>query len=182
MSSNRPRSSSPKRSNPAILSDEEYAKEIKWPDNGTFLKNWTRPKILYVVIQTPNPDLHGESTEVYSIYPSGLQAMALTCLSTSQRQSSLQSQSQTKRIAQLLFHSVLFDEEQIFKYKYILPAEIQWFKKVFSVEIELFKKTFFGSKDTFCTSWNAEFNGMGRINGFLYPMPIILRPDFYKLD
>lgn len=172
MSSSRSRSSSPRRHPVVLLSDEDYIKEIKDHNIGGLTKYWRPYTQLYVIIQDSIPDLYGETSQLYSTVLNRLQIIALTCLCTSQRQLSLQRQRQTKRIAQLLFASILFDEPQKSAYDEILPIEIEWFKNLFPADDEPWKTL----------NWTNEMNGLRHLNGALHPMPIILRPEFYKLD
>lgn len=176
MSSNRSRSSSPIRHRVVLLSDEDYVEEIKHHNKRGLTEHWRPYTELYVIIQDAYPDLYGETSQLCSTAPiNRLQIIALTCLCTSQRQISLWGQRQTKRIAQLLFASILFDEPQKSAYDEILPIEIEWFKNLFPADDEPWKpwKTL---------NWKNEMNGLGHLNGYLHPIPIILRPEFYKLD
>jgi hypothetical protein len=176
MSSSRSRSSSPKRHRVVLLSDEDYVDEIKHHNKRGLTEHWSPYKELYVVIQDAYPDHYGEISGLYSAVPiNRLQIIALTCLCTSQRQISLLGQRQTKRIAQLLFASILFDEPQKSAYDKILPIEKEWFKNLFPGNDTPW--------DPWTTlNWKNEMNELSHLNGYLHPIPIILHPEFYKLD
>lgn len=173
MSSSRSRSSSPRRHPVVFLSDEDYVNEIKGHNTAGLTRRWSQSTALYVIIQDSKPDLYGENSELYSIVPTRLQMIALTCLCTSQRQLSLLHQRQTKRIAQLLFASILWkcnDERLTYDEKF--PTELEWFRSLFPEEDETWKTLF----------WRSESCGHTKLDGYLHPMPIILRPEFYNLD
>lgn len=172
MSSSRSRSASPKR-NTEVLSDEDYVKQIKDYNIGGLKRYWRESETLYVIIQGPTPDMYDENSQLYSAVLNRLQAIALTCLCTSQRQFSLRGQRQTKRIAQLLFAYILWhDNDERLTYEEKFPTEIEWFKSLFPEEDEPWKTLF----------WRNEMYGHNKFDGYLHPMPIILRSKFYKLD
>jgi len=170
MSSIRSRSVSPKR-NTEVLSDEDYVKQIKHHNTVGLATYWNPGKALYVIVQDAKPNLYGEISKLYSAVPDHLNAIALTCLCTSQRDSSLLHQRQTKRIAQLLFASILFSGHKKSTYDKILPMEIKWFENLFPGEGKMKS-----------LNWKPRMDEHTELNGYMLPVPIILRSEFCELD
>ena len=168
MSSSRSRSASPVRN---ILSDEDYVKCIKDHNNGTMPKECDPTLRYYVITQSHERDLYGESTDVFSSRLHLSHLLALVCLGTSQRQSSLRNQPQTKRIGWLLFENLYISNlAWSLKRSETRTTEKEWFINLFPEATEWPE-----------INWRREFDSIvNRLDGKLYPMPIILRPEFLE--
>jgi hypothetical protein len=154
-----------------ILSDEDYVKCIKGHNNGTMPKECDPTLRYYVITKSHERDLYGESTDVLSSRLHLSHLIALVCLSTSQRQSSLRNQPQTKRIGRLLFENLYISTlARAIKGAETGTTEKEWFINLFPEATEW---------PEIC--WRREFDSIvNRLDGKLYSMPIILRPEFFE--